>query len=266
MSSLNLHSNLYFEETTKLQPSLNILSATAEQDHDSGQGGSFCCLAPSAKSELLVTSKLPDLDLLLAGIEEMHYPNAGADELTKHDVICGRSKAAFANIGNHHFRVTISLYTDEYIKNTSRCDRSRLIQMIMDLIRYDCGGRFLKTYHDGAWVELDEPAIRNKVAHALRDTAAANTSKIPKTRTHKKLLLTRKKRQQQEERMVDAFDDEPQKAVQCGFNDGPLDCGSYFLSWELKKDEEQKTIVTDPGNSFATIADDWSETGMVTEV
>jgi hypothetical protein len=171
-------------------------------------------------------------DFAAAQIETCH-----ADELTNYDVICGRSRSAFSNFGNRRFRVTIALFLDDYLTNTSRYDRSRLTQKIMNLIRYDCGGRFLKNYQNRAWVELDEVSIRNKVAHALRDAAAVKASKIPITRTGKKLLQTKNM-----EAMV-----EPLETVQSG--DVELQSRQFeysqsgFLSLKQHSEEQMEATV-----------------------
>jgi hypothetical protein len=159
-----------------------------------------------------------------------------ADELTNYDVICGRSKFAFSNFGNRRFRVTIALFLDDYVTNTSGYDRSRLTQKIMNLIWYDCGGRFLKNYQNRAWVELDEVSIRNKVAHALRDAAAVKYSNIPTTRTGKKLLQTKKM-----EAMV-----EPLETVQSGDVELQSRQPEYYQSgfFSLKQHSEEKMEAT----------------------
>ena len=111
-------------------------------------------------------------------------------ELTGYDILCGRNKLAFNHVGNRRFRVTISLFLNQYFQKPGRTDRSILILHILETI-HKAGGRFLKeetnshgndddsmsTSSSGSnssyWVELSEKEQRNKIGHALRDAAAA---------------------------------------------------------------------------------------------
>lgn len=88
-----------------------------------------------------------------------------------YDVLCGRHKAAFNNVGNRRFRVTVSLALDRYLQAKSRKDRSVVIASVAALV-HSIGGRFLQR-KKGAWVELSEKEAHNKTGHALRDLAAA---------------------------------------------------------------------------------------------
>jgi hypothetical protein len=100
----------------------------------------------------------------------------GMDELGLYDVICGRHKEAFNNIGNRRFRVTISLAQDRYTGATTRKEKSVVIKSLADLVRAN-GGRFLQRQHD-AWVELSEKQAHEKVGHALRDMAVSSAMKL----------------------------------------------------------------------------------------
>lgn len=88
-----------------------------------------------------------------------------------YDVLCGRHKAAFNNVGNRRFRVTVSLSLNRYLQAKSRKDRSVVIASVTALV-HSIGGRFLQR-KNGAWVELSEKEAHNKTGHALRDMAAA---------------------------------------------------------------------------------------------
>lgn len=96
------------------------------------------------------------------------------DELGLYDVICGRHKAAFNNIGNRRFRISVSLALEQY-KKGSREEKSLVIRRVADLVR-SAGGRFLHII-GGAWVELNEKQAHDKVGHALRDMAMITTTK-----------------------------------------------------------------------------------------
>jgi hypothetical protein len=88
-----------------------------------------------------------------------------------YDVLCGRHKLAFNNIGNRRLRVTVSLSLERYLAKPSRQDKTLVIFSIVKLIQ-ESGGRFLKWKKD-RWIELGEKQAREKVGHALRDMASA---------------------------------------------------------------------------------------------
>lgn len=85
-------------------------------------------------------------------------------------VIAGRHKEAFNNIGNRRFRVTVSLFLERYLIATTKQDKSMIIMEIVDIV--NSNGRFLKR-RKGNWVELDEKEAKHKVGHALRDMVVA---------------------------------------------------------------------------------------------
>ena len=93
------------------------------------------------------------------------------DELGLYDVVCGSHKAAFNNIGNRRFRVTISLFRGLYMNAPTRKDKSTVIKNAAALVRSN-GGRFLQRTR-GDWVELNDRQSHEKVGHALRNSAFA---------------------------------------------------------------------------------------------
>jgi hypothetical protein len=93
--------------------------------------------------------------------------------IKQYDILCGRHKLAFNNIGNRRFRVTISLWLDRYIAATTRAHKTRVVILIIDVL-LGAGARFFK--HDAStdsWVTLSTKEIRAKVGHAIRDMLAA---------------------------------------------------------------------------------------------
>jgi hypothetical protein len=94
-----------------------------------------------------------------------------SQEIGLFDVLCGRHKDAFNNVGNRRFRVTVSLWITRYVNAPTRQDKSLIIHSISALVR-ETGGRFLKN-RNGALVELSDKEIREKIGHALRDMGAA---------------------------------------------------------------------------------------------
>lgn len=106
-----------------------------------------------------------------------------------YDVLCGRDKEAFNNIGNRRFRVTVSLALDRYTQALTRKEKSTVIHSVAVLVQQN-GGRFLhKTNtntNDGnaknEYTELNEKQRHDKVGHALRDMALA-ASKLAENST-----------------------------------------------------------------------------------
>jgi hypothetical protein len=95
--------------------------------------------------------------------------------LGKYDVICGRHKDAFDNVGNRRFRVLIALSVSKYVHAPSRAHKSAVIKDIVDSI-HTAGGRFLQRPKGAStckWEELDEKQTYDKIGHALRDMSVS---------------------------------------------------------------------------------------------
>lgn len=115
---------------------------------------------------------------------------AAAATLHMYDVICGRHKDAFNNIGNRRFRYTIALALKRYSKAENRRSKSIVIDEIIDLVHSN-GGRFLQRDNnkdntnnstivhkrDAVWTELSRKEAHKKVGHAFRDMALSNNTK-----------------------------------------------------------------------------------------
>jgi hypothetical protein len=96
------------------------------------------------------------------------------ESIGPYDILCGRHKAAFNNIGNRRFRITVKLQLDRYLRAPTRLDKSLVIQSIIHLVSNNNGGRFLKwDKRSKDWVELDDKEARAKVGHAIRDMVTA---------------------------------------------------------------------------------------------
>lgn len=105
---------------------------------------------------------------------------ADEPEVGPYDIICGRHREAFNNVGNRRFRVTVALYLDRYNEAPTRADKSRVIVDVIEFVR-DNGGRFLKS-RGGQWYDLDEKHTREKVGHALRDMTVAKDQSGPQAK------------------------------------------------------------------------------------
>jgi hypothetical protein len=95
------------------------------------------------------------------------------------DVLCGRDKAAFNNIGNRRFRITVSLSLERYLNAPTRKDKSIVIKSVVTMVRKN-GGRFLQlaiSQQQPTYIELNEKQSHEKAGHALRDMALLRSAK-----------------------------------------------------------------------------------------
>lgn len=98
------------------------------------------------------------------------------DGVGPYDVVCGRQKEAFRNVGNRRFRVTVSLWMEKYVAAPTRQCKSKVIAAVAEQVKAN-GGRFLKR-RNNEWVELDDKQAKEKVGHALRDMVSARESVV----------------------------------------------------------------------------------------
>ena len=96
-----------------------------------------------------------------------------ANAMGGYDIICGRDSAAYNNIGNRRFRVTISLHVQRYLDAPSRREKKKVIQTVFDILTKEARAQFLKrsAKNSRSFVVLSEREVRNKIQHALRDMA-----------------------------------------------------------------------------------------------
>jgi hypothetical protein len=73
--------------------------------------------------------------------------------------------------GNKRFRDAIELYIDHYIYATTKNERAIIIQKIIDSIINHGGSFKKKTGYPPRYITLSLQQCREKVGHALRDTA-----------------------------------------------------------------------------------------------
>ena len=91
--------------------------------------------------------------------------------LGPYDILCGRSKAAYNNIGNRRFRVTISMNLQKYVDASSKGAKGAAVMHVVRFLTEEVGARFVKEQGDH-YVTIDKKGIREKVAHAMRDMSA----------------------------------------------------------------------------------------------
>jgi hypothetical protein len=94
--------------------------------------------------------------------------------LGPYDILCGRCKTAFNNIGNRRFRVTMNMHLRAYLATKTKSEKSVLIASIAKFLQEEVGARFLKPQKaGGGYARLGAREARQKVGQALRDIAVA---------------------------------------------------------------------------------------------
>jgi len=89
------------------------------------------------------------------------------------DVLCGRGKAAAAHVGNKRFREIVKEALPSYQTASDRFDKALVVRSIKRSVE-STGGRFIKVGKTtGSYVELSASEAKEKIGHALRDTAVA---------------------------------------------------------------------------------------------
>ena len=111
------------------------------------------------------------------------------DTIGSYDVICGRNKNSFNNIGNRRFRVTIALALHRYHACQTRPEKTGVVRSIVEQVRSN-NGRFLK-WHEQQWVELTDKEALAKVGHAVRDMTKAKGISKKSSRRSITLKLSR---------------------------------------------------------------------------
>ena len=102
-------------------------------------------------------------------------------ELQPFDVLCGRDKKCYNNIGNRRFRILINSNLPRYLHCPNRASRSAMIgaltkelcccETTCSPIRF-----FKKQKHNEELIKLDFKGCREKIGHALRDAASQHSS------------------------------------------------------------------------------------------
>jgi len=90
-------------------------------------------------------------------------------EVTKNDVLCGRSPEEQCHPGNIRLKNCIELHRVKY-SEANKANKSKIIRQIVDVI----GGRFLKKNKDGDYVVIPPRGAREKVGLAMREALEPN--------------------------------------------------------------------------------------------
>lgn len=109
----------------------------------------------------------------------------------KNDVLSGRGGAVNAHSGNVQFREWVEERKHEYNTATSKTQKNRLIEQIVQLVQQQ-NGRFLQKVNQGEWEELSSTRVLAKVSQALREGApqikAAQNSRSKNKTIHRVML------------------------------------------------------------------------------
>jgi hypothetical protein len=86
----------------------------------------------------------------------------------ENDVICGRNNGAHCRPANYRFRVTVLMNLQKYMDAPTREDKTAVIKSTVHTLVEERNVRFLRKVK-GEFVVMDAKAVRDKVAHTMRD-------------------------------------------------------------------------------------------------
>ena len=103
-------------------------------------------------------------------------------ELQPFDVLCGRDKKCYNNIGNRRFRILINSNLPRYLRCSNRKERSLMIFALTEELcccTTTCSPiRFFKKQKNNeGLIKLDFKGCREKIGHALRDAASQHNNR-----------------------------------------------------------------------------------------
>lgn len=98
-------------------------------------------------------------------------------EAGPNDVVCGRGKGSYNRPGNKKFRALVQEYVPRYVNARTKLDKSMVLSAIVEKVREENGGRFIKQRKGGEWYEIGDEQAREKVGHAIREAIAAGEKK-----------------------------------------------------------------------------------------
>merc|ERR1712238_502775 len=139
--------------------------------------------------------------------------NKHSFELQPFDVLCGRNKTSYNNIGNRRFRILINLNLSHYLGCQSRNERSGMILSLTrdlcccsDETQIDdkvpspnsCVRFFKRQKGVNELIELDFKGCREKIGHALRDAASQHNNNNNSNKSKEAIYETSTKQQQQQ--------------------------------------------------------------------
>ena len=82
------------------------------------------------------------------------------EDLGPYDILCGRGRSAWNNVGNRRFRVTVHLNLPRYMRAPTKHDKTLVIISVVKMLREEVGARFLKRGKDGVLIEMDEKQVK----------------------------------------------------------------------------------------------------------
>ena len=97
---------------------------------------------------------------------EMHTLPADF-EPNSYSVICGRGSSCFNYVGNRRFRVTVTMFLEQYSLADTKFAKSSIVSQVMHNI-HSTGGSFVKQ-QNGQWYQVSTTDAREKVGAQFRD-------------------------------------------------------------------------------------------------
>lgn len=126
-----------------------------------------------------------------------------AQDITDHDVLCGRGKGIHIHEGNIRFREVISQRSTAYVNTADECSRRAIARKVVEAVELK-GGRFLQKVSaagttvdattnglTATWVIVGPDKTMAKVKQALRDAAAKQNPSNRPSKSLREALPTR---------------------------------------------------------------------------
>jgi hypothetical protein len=196
------------------------------------------------------TSQADDDPFHRFGLDFGSFAREQPSEIGTYDVLCGRHKAAFNNVGNRRFRITVALALDRYLSAKTRRDKSNVIRSIRSLVHSN-GGRFLQMDH-GQWIELNEERAHKKVAHAMRDAFAKTLQPI---KLHKQDHGTSTLEKNQKQDISSAISVHFGCHLKKSNEFVTIDCDEDSVSFKARLDDDHVSFDFSPDGGLASIDD-----------
>ena len=117
---------------------------------------------------------LPNVITAMAKSQPLGLPEKY--EVGPNDVVCGRGKGSYNRPGNKKFRAMVEEHVEEYVQARTKLDKSMVLSAIVEKVREQWNGRFIKQ-KKGVWEEIGDEQAREKVGHAIREAIAAGEKK-----------------------------------------------------------------------------------------
>lgn len=87
----------------------------------------------------------------------------------KFTVLCGRGKVCSSAPGNKHLKSLVQTYLTPYSNAKNKIEKTAIVSAIVDSVRKEDSGVFVRQEKDGVWWEVEDSFAREKIGCIFRD-------------------------------------------------------------------------------------------------